>query len=258
MPSLAVRLAPSRFLDPLLLILVVLAVALWLAFRDGARLPAAARRTRFGRVIAWALWGTLWIVSTPLASARLGSWTEMRGPDLGEALAGKDLDRTAIVVLAGGIRTYDPTVPLSERMDGATTARVLTAASVWHAHPSGMVLVSGGPRLEAEGMAELMTRLGVPAERLAREFFSQNTRENARFSAEILRRRGIETVVLVTSATHVRRALKDFEAAGVTAIPVAAELIGFGHHGVDSLLPSVFALARTATALHEILGYVRG
>jgi uncharacterized SAM-binding protein YcdF (DUF218 family) len=258
MPPLAVRLAASRFLDPLLLILVALGVVLWLAFRDGVAPAARTRRAQVARRVAWALWVGTWLLSMPIVSATLGSWVEMRGPDLDEALAGKDLERAAIVVLAGGIRTYEPTVPLSERMDGSTTARVLTGASVWKAHPTGIVLLSGGPRLENEGMVELMTRLGVPPERLAREHLSTNTRENAGFSAEILRRRGVETVVLVTSATHLRRALKDFERAGVTAIPVASELIGLGHHGVDSFLPSAFALGRTAVAVHEILGYVRG
>jgi uncharacterized SAM-binding protein YcdF (DUF218 family) len=255
MSSLAVTLAPSRFLDPMLLLLVVLGVALHLAFRGA---PAAGRRPRLGRVAAWMAWGALWALSTPLVANRLSDWTETRGPDLDAALAGRDLDRTALVVLAGGLRTVDPEVPARERLDGATTQRVLTAARLWHRHRFGVVILSGSPAVETEGMSDLITTLGVPAERLVRETKSVNTRENARYSAVILHDRGVETTVMVTSATHLRRAVKDFEAVGVHVIPAAADVVGLARVKADSLLPAAGALGRTQIALHELLGYVRG
>jgi uncharacterized SAM-binding protein YcdF (DUF218 family) len=256
MSPLAVRLAPSRFLDPLLLLLVVLGVALYLAFRAGP-LPAPRLR-RPGRVAAWMAWGALWILSTPLAANRLSYWTETRGVDLDAALTGRDVDRAALVVLAGGLRTVDAEVPPRERLDGATTQRVLTAARLWHRHRFGLVILSGAPLAETEGMEALITTLGVPAERVVRETRSVNTRENALYSATILRERGVETTVLVTSGTHLRRAVKDFEAAGLQVIPAAADIVGLARVGIDSLLPASFALNRTQIALHELLGYVRG
>jgi uncharacterized SAM-binding protein YcdF (DUF218 family) len=70
--------------------------------------------------------------------------------------------------------------------------------------------------------------------------------------------KGIDTAIVVTSASHLRRSLKDFAAVGVAAIPAAAELVGESPIGIDSFLPAAHGLARTHTALHEILGYVRG
>ncbi len=64
--------------------------------------------------------------------------------------------------------------------------------------------------------------------------------------------------MLVTSATHLRRAVKDFAAVGITAIPAAADVFGPAPTGIDSFLPSAYGLARTQTCLHELLGYVRG
>jgi uncharacterized SAM-binding protein YcdF (DUF218 family) len=107
-------------------------------------------------------------------------------------------------------------------------------------------------------MLDLMTAMGVPPGTVVRETRALNTRENAMYSAEILRERGMETVVLVTSATHLRRAVKDFATAGVTVIPAAADIVGRGRMGVDGFLPSAHALAQTQVCLHEILGYVRG
>jgi uncharacterized SAM-binding protein YcdF (DUF218 family) len=255
MQPLSVRLAPSRFMDPTLLCLVALAVALFFAFRGQT---PATRRARWARIAAWGAWGAFWVISLPVTNVVLTRWTETRGPDLGVALAGQDLDKTALVVLAAGMRSYDPEVPPRERLDPASTQRVLTASRLWHDHPFGIVVLSGTPRAETEGMTDLITTLGVPRDRLVGESRSRNTRENAAYSAEILRQRGVTTVVVVTSAVHLRRSIKDFEAVGVHAIPAAAEIVGHTIWGVDALLPSSTALAHTHSVLHEIVGYLRG
>jgi uncharacterized SAM-binding protein YcdF (DUF218 family) len=65
-------------------------------------------------------------------------------------------------------------------------------------------------------------------------------------------------VVVTTSATHLRRSLKDFAAAGIAAIPAPAEVVGRTLTGIDSFLPSSGALLHAHTCLHEILGYLRG
>lgn len=255
MLPLTVRLSASRFLDPLVLVLVALAVALYLAFRETA---PARRSARFGRLAAWATWGGLWALSTPLVAGELTGCVETRGPDLGAALAGKDPEKVVLVVLAAGIRTYDQSSPPRERLDAAATQRVLTASRLWREHRFGLVVLSGAPPAETEAMLDLATTLGVPAERVVREERSLNTRENAAFCAAILHERAPEAVVLVTSATHLRRAVRDFEKAGVHVIPAAAEVVGHSREGIDSLLPSSGGLARTHACLHELLGYVRG
>src|SRR5262249_20663789 len=130
MPPLSVRLAPSRFLDPVLLVVLLLGVALWLS-SQGPQLFAVgpgARRARWGRVVAWAAWAGLWVLSMPFVASALTAWTEMRGPDLGAALAGTERARVAMVVPAGGLRTYDASSPPRERLDAGTTQRVLTAS----------------------------------------------------------------------------------------------------------------------------------
>lgn len=255
MDSLAVRLAPSRFLDPAVIIVVALGAALFLAFRG----TALTRRARVARAVAWGAWAALWVLSTPLVGGALTFWTETRGPDLRAALAGKDPEHVALVVLAAGLRTYDELSPPRERIDAASTQRVLTAARLWQEHRFGLVILSGAPPEETNGMFDLAVTLGVPRDRVVLEPRSNNTRENARESVAILRSHGgIEDVVLVTSATHLRRAAKDFAAAGVQVIPAAADVVGRSRLHIDSILPSSSALARTHVALHEILGMVRG
>lgn len=248
------HLALSRFLDPTLVLLVLLAAALVVAFRGE---PPRGRAARIARVGAWCVWALLWVLSTPAFSTRAVYWTETRGPPLERALAGRDLDKAAMVVLAAGMRTYDAEVPLRERLDASATQRVLTAARLWKTHRFGLVVLSGSPLAETECMEDLITTLGVPADRVVREQRSLNTRENALFTAEILRARGAETVVVVTSATHLRRAVREFTRAGVEVIPAPAELVGENPLGLDTFLPSSSSIRRTHVALHELLGRLR-
>jgi uncharacterized SAM-binding protein YcdF (DUF218 family) len=246
--------AVARFLDPVLLLLVTVAVLFRVATRGA---PAATAWARRARAAAWAVLGVTWIVSLPFTAAWLTYWRENRGVDVGAALAGKDPDRTALVVLAAGIRTYDPAVPLRERMDGTTTARVLTAARLWHRHHFGLVVATGTPEALPHCMKDLLVGLGVPADRIAVEEKSTNTRENAAFSAAILRARGAETVVVVTSATHLTRAVREFARAGITAIPTPADLHGMNPLGFETLLPSLGGLSGTHIVVHEVLGSLR-
>jgi uncharacterized SAM-binding protein YcdF (DUF218 family) len=60
-----------------------------------------------------------------------------------------------------------------------------------------------------------MSREGVPVERIVRERCSLDTRDNARFAASMLFRRGISSVLLVTCAWHLPRATRLFQAAGL-------------------------------------------
>lgn len=250
MPPLTMRLAPARFLDPALLIVVALGVGLWLLRRR----PPLSRRERIGRIVTWSAWAALWTLSMPWVAGHLTGWVEMRGPDLGTALSGADPARAALVVLAGGLRTYEPSIPPRERLDAATQSRVLGAARLYHAHGFGLVVLSGAPVAESEAMDDLITTLGVPRERILRESASQSTRENASYCARILQERGVSQVVLATSASHLRRAVREFARAGVSVIPAPVDITGVSRFGLDQLLPSATALGKSHQILHEILG----
>lgn len=252
---LSVRLAPARFLDPLFMLIVALGVLLYLVFREA---PALGPRGRRLRAALGGTWGLLWVVSMPAVSNQLTRWVEMRGPDLGVALAGKDPERVALVVLGAGLQSIDESLPPRERLDAAGTRRVLTASRLWHERRFGLVIVSGAPLMQAEGMRDLLVAEGVPADRVVLEDRSLDTRQNALYSAAILRERGTVATVIVTSATHLRRSVRDFASAGVVVIPAAAEVAGRFPIEVDHFLPSSPALTRTHICLHEILGYVRG
>ncbi len=108
---------------------------------------------------------------------------------------------------------------------------------------------------EAKVLAEQLREWGVEDDRLLVEPRARNTRENAFYSAEIVRARGFGRVLVVTSAFHARRALECFEAVG---LPVDVMAVDYRTYESDfdpaTLLPRASALAGTTTCLHEIFG----
>jgi uncharacterized SAM-binding protein YcdF (DUF218 family) len=172
------------------------------------------------------------------------------------ATASRD-PHTAIVILAAGRRSYAPEYS-GETIDALSLERVRYGALL--ARATGLpVLVSGGlggtrqPSL-AELMAKtLSTDYGIQPRWL--ETRSTNTAENAIFSSELLRRQGVNRVVLVTHAWHMRRARLAFLANGtaVIAAPTAFYRPQFRNFS-QALSPSFEALQMSGYALHEIVG----
>jgi len=79
--------------------------------------------------------------------------------------------------------------------------------------------VDGSDVREADAMADAAVRLGFPRRSISAENSSRNTLENARAVGRLLSGR---TVVLVTSAYHMRRAAAMFRKQGFTVIPAPA------------------------------------
>jgi uncharacterized SAM-binding protein YcdF (DUF218 family) len=104
---------------------------------------------------------------------------------------------------------------------GSAPAQIQRAVALYRAGIAPWILPSGGgnPRLdrwpsEWAYYRHFAVAAGVPADAILKEDRAANTLENARFSWEALRTRGIavERAVLVTKAHHARRALLTYQA----------------------------------------------
>jgi uncharacterized SAM-binding protein YcdF (DUF218 family) len=112
-------------------------------------------------------------------------------------------------------------------VQGALAARIEAAAAYAQGSwPATIVVASGGRRwgnhVEADVMARELTLRGVPEPLIVRERCSLSTRENARFTAAALGRRGIRSAAIVTSDWHLPRAVLLFRLAGMSAIGLPA------------------------------------
>ena len=112
---------------------------------------------------------------------------------------------------------------------------------------------------EAEELATLLKLAGVPASAILVEPRSHNTRENALFTKALLQEHpDIKSLVLVTSAFHERRALACFEKVGLHPVPFPADVRSMDVMLTPGylLIPSLEAMNRWSTLLHEIVGYI--
>jgi uncharacterized SAM-binding protein YcdF (DUF218 family) len=215
-------------------------------------LAVLRRRPRLGRTLAWTGLVLATLLALP-ASVDLLLIPLERYPVFDPAGA---RDSQAIVILAGGKRRDAPEYR-GDTVNGLSLERLRYGARL--ARQTGLpVLVSGGAPTPGVPEALLMREVlehefGVPVRWT--ESASRDTRENAVFSAQILRQAGVSRVVLVTHAAHMRRALAEFAAAGIEAVPApTAFLHGSGGGTLASHFPSASAAYAGWLATHEWLG----
>jgi len=148
---------------------------------------------------------------------------------LEERFARADLSRGAapdgIVILGGAqdmsIRNARGVVTVNEAAE-----RLVEAVLLARRFPDARILFTGGSgglferhMSEAEGAAMLLMNLGVARERLLLETAAQNTYQNAQYSEELARPRPGSRWLLVTSASHMPRAMGSFRTAGFVIEP---------------------------------------
>lgn len=165
----------------------------------------------------------------------------------------------ALVVLGG---TVSPPSGRSTEIRLGAADRVWYAARLFHATKAPLVVLSGGGDLEhqafseARAMAIFLNDLGVPQQAMILEEASRNTRDNAAFCAALLKARGIQHILLVTSALHMPRALALFKAQGLQAVPAPTDFEAnlFPAHGLLAWLPDAGALDGSGKAIKELVG----
>jgi uncharacterized SAM-binding protein YcdF (DUF218 family) len=177
-----------------------------------------------------------------------------------------------IVVLGGGTEAAEQPRPLVELNSAGD--RVFYGAQLYREGKAPHVLLSGGNITWMDGkastpaseMGQIMELMGVPESALWLQDQSQNTYEDAAFSANILREKGITRIILVTSAMHMPRSVALFRKQGFDVIPapadfrvtedgwkslfqadIADQLVGF--------IPTASNLPGTSSALKEYIGF---
>jgi len=222
------------------------------------------RKWRKGLLIAALV--ILWLSSNRWVSYSLARTLEWRNlpPEIAP-------QAEVIVLLGGGTESGDYPRPMTEVNSAGD--RVLYAAHLYHEGAAPVILASGGNldfssargTTPAEEMADLLALTGVPDEAVWQQAQSQNTYDDALYSAEILREKQITEIILVTSAMHMPRAKALFEKQGITVIPAPVDFTVTEQNWqstfrpdlgefVINLLPNASALGLTTNVLKEYFG----
>ncbi len=224
-------------------------------------LAGAAVLLRRRRGVAWAVAGLAAAVLVAFSTDAVADGIQ-RAAERGAAVTYRpDVVYDAVVVLGGMVdeaaSRASGEVELLEAAD-----RVVRGFELVRAGRARNVLVSGGvvwPQAgdvpEADRLAAKLAQWGIPPGQIAVEAASRNTRENAIQSSRLAAARGWKTLLLVTSAAHMPRALGCFRAVGLEpdALPVDRRA---GDGRGRSWLPRAFALSKSTHALHELGGRI--
>jgi len=224
-----------------------------------------SRWSRIGFLLALVI---LWLAGNHWVASGLAHSLERRYPALDE------IPRVdAIVVLGGGTLALEEPRSIVE-INGAGD-RVIYAAWLYQRGAADYILVSGGrlpwhepvstkTSTPADEMTVLLEMLSVPGDVIWQESSSYNTHENAVNSAQILAEQDVERILLVTSALHMPRSVRLFEAQGLEVVPAPADFLVTANDldvGETSwelflirLLPSAENISLTTRALKEYLG----
>lgn len=205
------------------------------------------RRPALARACIVAGIASLWLLSTPVISDALSGWVE-RYPavDLKSAAAAQ-----AIVILGGGgQRTVAP-----EYGGPAAEPLLLERLSygAYLAKKTGLPVLVTGFYYEARAMHDSLARnFGVEARWIDDK--ATDTFQNARNSARLLQADGVRRIILVTRATHMRRSVEEFTAAGFEVFPAPAGILAPRDFGLLRFVPNAEALLRSHEAIYELIG----
>ena len=107
-----------------------------------------------------------------------------------------------------------------------------------------------------EGMRAYIARLGVTPTDIILENSALTTRENAETVKKLIKASSNPTILLITSATHMPRALWTFRNEGITVDPYATDCIVSNPSKKNSWAPSIDVLSAWQSLFHEFIGSI--
>ena len=235
------------------LLLLVVAVILALSHH---------RRTAIVLTLIGLIWSLVW--SLPATTLYLGGRLESSYP----YQSAESLPQADVIVVLGG-NTQSNRANWFEPYNKATaTDRLDRAAEIYFAHRAPRILLSGsaleGKTSEARIMARTMRQKGIPDNALLLENEGRNTHENALRTHDMLKEHNLRTVLLVTSALHMPRAMASFHAQGISAVAAGLppQIIVPEDYMIDLWTPQLRSLEGSRAIIKEYLGmlayWVRG
>lgn len=207
------------------------------------------RRHVLGTALIGISLALLWLLAMPIVGGKL---LDALKPSP-VAFIGTEAD--AIVILGGGTQ-FNAVEYGGDTVGRYTLERIRYGARLARQLGKPLLVTGGSPdggRPEAQLMRETLEReFGVRVTWV--ENRSENTRQNALFSGEILKLAGITRIYLVSHAWHLPRAIPEFERQGLSVVPAGTGYsLSRGPRPMD-FLPSAKGLADSYLALHEGIG----
>ena len=200
--------------------------------------------------------GILIVCSLPVFSNKLISYLE-RDYSLVPPASAKTAD--AIVVLSGMVRTIEGANGLEYEW-GEASDRIFAGIDLIKENKAPALVLTGGKlpwsvgKPEGEYLRDIAEKLGISSDVILLTENVQNTDQEAKAVAKLLNKE-VPNIILVTSAFHMPRAQKVFEAAGIVVSPLPVDFLsGADKTTLMHFIPSAGAFSNTSFFVREIIG----
>ena len=163
------------------------------------------------------------------------------------------------IVVLGGDTLSAKNRPANSSLGTSSLARIVEGVRLARIFPRAHLILtgSGGPG-DPDSTAGLMARtaisLGINASRITRIGQAKDTPDEARMTARIIP--PTDRLILVTSASHLPRAMRLFQKQGLSPIPAPAFFLSkkTSRQSVMNFIPSARNLQRSERAIYEYMG----
>jgi uncharacterized SAM-binding protein YcdF (DUF218 family) len=175
----------------------------------------------------------------------------------------KQVKHHQLAVILTGVTNYGQE-PYDRVYFNRGADRILHPLQLYRMGKIDKILITGGTTpakdtvlIEALQLRQVLLYAGVDSNDIYIEPKAINTRENALFSAPIIKKMvGDTPILLVTSAFHMRRSLACFAKVGVKCDPYPVDFrITNSIFGMAHLIPTFVAYTHWEMMVHEIFGY---
>ena len=229
----------SFFVEPLGLVVTLLALGLYLLH---------VKRERFAKVILSSGLFLLLLFSYPPFANFLVRNLENQYPKFDYK------EHVKYIHVLGNEHNTDPTQPISSQISSGGTKRVIEGVIIHKQMPNSKIIFTGyaGDTNTTNALmnAKLAHALGVAYKDMIINGKPVDTKEEALFAKTII---GDEPFVVVTSATHMPRAMMLFTSLGMHPIPAPTNYYKSEFRGYLRE-PSPFYFYVSSLAIHEYLG----
>lgn len=210
------------------------------------------RRQKLAKTLLSLSWLLLLLLSLQPVADRLLKPFEQHYATYDGSIAAK-----YIVVLGGGY-TYNPQWAPSSNLISNSLPRLTEGVRIYLKNPGSKLVFTGAaaygnPMTSAQVASLVAQSLGVPAQDIITVDTPKDTESEARAVKQII---GSDSMILVTSANHLPRAIAFFKKQGMEPIPAPANQLAIDSplNPWEKIYPSALYLSHSERAWYETLG----
>ena len=165
------------------------------------------------------------------------------------------------ILVLGASGVHDKSLPITGQLSAIALSRFSEALRLYYANPNAKLVVSGSGFGDTQSHAQLLqtlaTSFAIPVNKIIRLDNTKDTAQEAQAMSALIKDK---RAALVTSATHMPRAMQLFARYQASPIPAPTMYLAkTNQHALPAYyyIPSAYQAYKAEVAMHEYLGRLK-